>query len=289
MALMSTTTKAAAIMPDAAPTAAAAAAERRPARRQRSSLGWRLLRWTTPVAIIVVWQLLSSTGVIPEVVLPSPLSVLETGFTLASTGELQRHMLVSFQRVVFSLLLGVSSGVVLAVLSAMWRVGDALIDPTVQMFRTVPILALVPLFILWFGIGEESKVLMIALGVFFPVYQNTYAGIRGVDRKLVEVGTMLRLGPWGRIRHIIFPGALPGFLTGLRMALGLAWLLLVISEQVNATSGVGYLMNNARNYMRTDVIVLGIFIYAAAGFITDLIVRITERYALAWRTGLEAK
>lgn len=239
--------------------------------------------------ILVAWQTLSATGVIPTIVLPSPLAVVKTAFSLSETGELQRHMLVSFQRVLASLALGVTAGVVLAVVSAMWRVGDALIDPVVQMMRTVPILALVPLFILWFGIGEQSKVLMIALGVFFPIYQNTYAGIRNVDRKLIEVGTMLRLTTWERIRDIVFPGALPGFLTGLRMALGLAWLLLVISEQVNAVEGVGYLMNNARNFMRTDVIVLGIFIYAVAGFATDLIVRVLERYALAWRAGLEAK
>lgn len=268
---------------------AARSVTRRASRRRRSSVSWRLLRWTTPVLILVAWQTLSATGVIPTIVLPSPLAVVKTAFSLSETGELQRHMLVSFQRVLASLALGVTAGVVLAVVSAMWRVGDALIDPVVQMMRTVPILALVPLFILWFGIGEQSKVLMIALGVFFPIYQNTYAGIRNVDRKLIEVGTMLRLTTWERIRDIVFPGALPGFLTGLRMALGLAWLLLVISEQVNAVEGVGYLMNNARNFMRTDVIVLGIFIYAVAGFATDLIVRVLERYALAWRAGLEAK
>lgn len=227
------------------------------------------------------------TALIPTTVLPPPLEVLTAGLELLSTGELQAHLLVSLQRIGVALILGVSVGLALAILAGLWKVGDALIDPIMQMMRTVPVLALVPLFILWFGIGEPSKVLMIALAVVFPVYLNTYAGIRGVDRKLFEVGVIVRLSPIARIRHIVLPGALPGFLTGLRMSLGVAWLVLVISEQVNASEGVGYLMNNARLYLRTDVIVLGILIYALAGYLSDLIVRMIEKRALSWRQGLE--
>ncbi|MEV4775903.1 ABC transporter permease [Microbacterium sp. LTA6] len=245
------------------------------------------LRTAGPVIVLVLWQVTTMTGLVPPTVLPPPSEVFVTGWELLQTGELQMHLLVSLERIAYAVLLGVSIGLVMALLSGIWKVGDALIDPLMQMMRTVPVLALVPLFILWFGIGEPSKVLMIALAVVFPVYLNTYAGIRGVDRKLMEVGTIVRLTPIGRIRHIVLPGALPGFLTGLRMSLGVAWLILVISEQVNANEGVGYLMNNARLYLRTDVIVLGILIYAAAGYLSDLLVRLIEKRTLAWRQGLE--
>ncbi|MGD9986968.1 ABC transporter permease [Pseudonocardia sp.] len=239
--------------------------------------------------MLAIWQILSGTGTLPENILPSPVSVVAVCADLLQAGELQEHLVISFQRVTFSLLIGVSVGVVLAVLSALWKVGESLIDPLMQMGRTVPILALVPLFILWFGIGEPSKVIMIVLGVVFPVYLNTYAGIRSVDAKLVEVGRIVGLSQWGIVRNIVLPGSLPGFLVGLRYALGLAWLLLVISEQVNALAGVGYLMNNARVFMRTDVIVLGIFIYAAAGFFSDWLVRVIEKRALAWRVGVQGR
>ncbi|WP_341995262.1 ABC transporter permease [Microbacterium sp. LWH7-1.2] len=245
------------------------------------------LRAAGPIIVLVLWQLTTMTGLVPPTVLPPPSEVFTTGWELWQTGELQIHLLISLQRIGYAVVLGVSIGLVLAILAGLWKVGDALIDPLMQMMRTVPVLALVPLFILWFGIGEPSKVLMIALAVVFPVYLNTYAGIRGVDRKLMEVGTIVHLSSMGRIRHIVLPGALPGFLTGLRMSLGVAWLILVISEQVNATEGIGYLMNNARLYLRTDVIVLGILIYALAGYLSDLLVRLIEKRALSWRQGLE--
>lgn len=267
---------------------AASASRRRrveKSRRNRHSF----LRWVGPLGVLVIWQVLSGTGILPGQILPSPLSVVTVGADLIQSGQLQQHLLISLQRVTFSLLIGVSIGVVLAVLSALWKVGESLIDPLMQMGRTVPILALVPLFILWFGIGESSKVIMILLGVVFPVYLNTYAGIRSVDAKLLEVGRIAGLSDWGIIRNIVLPGSLPGFLVGLRYSLGVAWLLLVISEQVNALAGVGYLMNNARVFMRTDVIVLGIFIYAAAGFLSDWLVRQIENRALSWRTGVQGR
>lgn len=269
--------------PEPTTTAVIATTPRKESRWSRM----RPLRAVGPLALLVLWQFASMTGLIPATVLPPPIDVVAVGWELLQTGELQAHLLVSLQRIALALILGVSVGLILAIFAGLWKVGDALVDPIMQMMRTVPVLALVPLFILWFGIGEPSKVLMIALAVVFPIYLNTYAGIRGVDRKLFEVGVIVRLSSLGRIRHIVLPGALPGFLTGLRMALGVAWLVLVISEQVNAAEGVGYLMNNARLYLRTDVIVLGILIYALAGYLSDLLVRVIEKRALAWRQGLE--
>lgn len=266
-----------------------------PRRGRRRPAGERRLRVRTlrrslsPLLALILWQVLSAVGLIAERTLPPPTKVLDTARGLIESGRLQEHLVVSLERVAWALLFGVSIGVVIALTAGLSRLADDLLDPLMQMFRTIPVLALVPLLILWFGIGETSKVIIVAIGVVFPVYLNTYAGIRAVDSKLVEVGTVVGLGRWGQIRHIVLPGALPGFLTGLRYSMGIAWLLLVISEQVNATSGVGFLMNDARALLRTDIIVVGIFIYAGAGLLSDAIVRTLERRLLSWRRGLEAR
>jgi sulfonate transport system permease protein len=190
---------------------------------------------------------------------------------------------VSLGRVVKGLTLGVLAGTVLALVAGSSRLGEDLIDPPVQMIRTIPVLALTPLFILWFGIGETPKVLMIALGTTFPIYLNTYAGIRGIDARLVDAAKTLGLGRLSVVRRVILPGALPGFLTGLRYSAGIAWLVLVVGEQINASSGIGYLITEARAAFRTDVIVLGLAIYGVLGLLTDLIVRTIEGRALSWR------
>ncbi|MGD0981927.1 MAG: ABC transporter permease, partial [Solirubrobacteraceae bacterium] len=172
----------------------------------------------------------------------------------------------------------------LALASGLSRVGERLIDPVMHMFRTMPVLALLPLFILWFGIGEKAKVFLIAWAVIFPIYINTYAGVRSVDPRLVEAGRVLGLRRGGLIRHVILPGALPQFLTGLRLAMGLSWLVLVAAEEINATSGLGYLLINAENLLQTNVIFTGLLVYSLLGVASDVIVRLIERWALAWRS-----
>lgn len=189
----------------------------------------------------------------------------------------------SLQRVAFGLLLGTVVGTGLALVSGLFRIGEDIVDAPVQMLRTVPFVGLIPLFIIWFGIGEAPKVAIITLGVTFPLYLNVYAGIRGVDAQLIEAGESLGLSRWGLVRHVVLPGALPGAMTGLRYSLGIAWLALVFAEQVNADSGIGFLMVQARDFLRTDVIVVCLVVYAFLGLLADFVVRSLERLLLQWR------
>jgi sulfonate transport system permease protein len=258
----------------------------RPAAERRGSQRANETRWRRiigPFALLVFWQLASSSGLISTRILAGPSTVLETGWELIASGELGHHLLVSLDRVARGLCIGISAGLVLAVIAGLFRLGEDLLDPVIQMLRTLPVLALVPLFILWFGIGEAPKVALVALGTLFPTYLNTYAGIRSIDNKLVEVASTVGLGRVGLIVHVILPGALPSALVGLRYSLGVAWLVLVISEQINATAGIGYLMTNAREFLRTDIIVVGLVVYSLLGLGTDLFVRMLERRVLGWR------
>ena len=256
---------------------------------------WRRVwssRWTRllgPLLILAVWQLAITVGGLQANVLPSPASVWTTGTHLVANGTLQSALLISLRRVGLGLLLGVSIGVVLALVSGLSLIGERVIDPVMHMFRTMPVLALLPLFVLWFGIGEQAKVFLIAWAVIFPIYINLYAGVRSVDAKLVEAGTVLGLNRWGQIWHVILPGALPQFLTGLRLALGVSWLVLVAAEEINATSGLGYLITNAQNLMQTNVIFVGLIVYSLLGLATDILVRLIERFTLSWRLSFVKK
>ncbi|MFF3541569.1 ABC transporter permease [Streptomyces platensis] len=252
-----------------------------------SGRGWSGPRWLRrtvgPVVLLVLWQVFSASGVLEEDILASPGTIAATAGDLVSDGTLPSAMLVSLQRVAVGLLLGGVTGVVLALVSGLSRLGEDLVDATVQMLRSIPWVGVIPLFIIWLGIGEAPKVALISLGVAFHLYLNVYAGIRGVDAQLVEAGTSLGLSRWGLIRHVVLPGALPGAMTGLRYSLATAWLALVFGEQVNADDGLGFLMNQAREFFRTDVIVVCLVVYAILGLIADFLVRTLERLLLQWR------
>jgi sulfonate transport system permease protein len=253
--------------------------------------GWssRWTRFVGPLLILAVWQLAVTLGHLASNVMPSPANVWATGVQLTEAGTLQSALLISLQRVALGLLLGIVIGAVLALVSGLSLIGERLIDPVMHMFRTMPVLALLPLFVLWFGIGEQAKVFLIGWAVIFPIYINLYAGIRGVDAKLVEAGTVLGLNRWGRIWQVILPGALPQFLTGLRLALGVSWLVLVAAEEINATSGLGYLITNAQNLLQTNVIFVGLIVYSLLGLATDILVRLIERFTLSWRSSFVTK
>jgi sulfonate transport system permease protein len=225
-------------------------------------------------------------GLIPARTLAAPSTILLTAWGLLVSGELPYHLLVSLRRVAIGLGIGVSTGVLLAIIAGLSRRGEDIVDAPMQMLRTLPFLALVPLFILWFGIGEVPKVALVALGATFPVYLTLFAGIRGVDPKLAEAGRVFGLDSAGLVWNVILPGALPSGLVGLRYALGVAWLSLVVAEQINASAGIGYLINDARDFLRTDVIVVGLLVYALLGLLADALVRALERRALAWRPSL---
>lgn len=254
-----------------------------PSSTRRTRVPRWLRRTSGPLALLALWQVLSSTGALPQDILASPGTIAGVARDLLADGSLTSAMGVSLQRVAVGLLLGVVVGTTLALISGLFRVGEDLVDASVQMLRTVPFVGLIPLFIIWFGIGEAPKVAIITLGVSFPLYLNVYAGIRGVDSQLIEAGESLGLSRWGLVRHVILPGALPGAMTGLRYSLGIAWLALVFAEQINADSGIGFLMVQARDFLRTDVIVVCLIVYAFLGLIADFIVRTLERLLLQWR------
>jgi len=186
---------------------------------------------------------------------------------------------------VIGLSIGITTGVVLATVSGLFRLGEDLLDSTLQVLRSIPTLGLIPLVIIWFGVGEQPKILLVAIGTTFPIYINTFAAIRGVDDKLVEAGRAFGLGKLGMVRRVILPGAVPGFLVGVRFALVGSWLIMIVAEQINARSGLGYLINQARSWYRTDIIVMALVVYGLLGFAADGIVRLLERKLLAWRRG----
>jgi sulfonate transport system permease protein len=240
-------------------------------------------RWASPLALILAWELGARTGVIPSHVLAAPSAVVATMWSMIVSGELPSNMLVSLGRATAGLAIGVALGSIFALIAGLTRAGENAVDPPIQMLRTLPSLALTPLFIVWFGIGETPKVALIALGTLFPIYLNFFNGIRSVDPKLIEAARSVGLKGGDLIVHVILPGALPSFLLGLRFALAGSWLILVVAEQINASSGLGYLINNARDFSRTDTIVVCLIVYALLGLSADAIVRALEHRALAWR------
>ncbi len=254
-----------------------------PARRRQ----WRapdfVLRLLSPLAILLLWEIASRAGLIPARVIAAPSEISTTLWELIRSGELLRHLLVSLQRAVTGLSIGVAIGVSAALITGLSKRGEIALDSPMQMLRTIPSLALVPLFILWFGIGEFTKVALIVMGTTFPIYLNLFAGIRNIDPKLVEAANTLGLNRRELIWHVILPGALPSFFVGLRYSLGISWLALVFVEQINTTAGIGFLASDARDFMRTDVIVICLLIYSLLGLLIDGLIRTLERLALAWR------
>ncbi|MGO4714324.1 ABC transporter permease [Bradyrhizobium sp. 2TAF24] len=242
-----------------------------------------LRRAIGPVAVVLLWHGASVAGVLPPEVLAGPIAVMASAGRLLASGELQQAILTSLGRTAAGLAIGGGVAVVLAILAGLFRLGEDLIDSTVQMLRTLPIVALIPLLIIWFGIGEPPKIALIALATAFPLYLNVYAGIRNVDQKLIEVAQTLGLSRAGLVWNVVLPGALPNALVGLRHALGVAWLALIFGEQINANAGIGYLMNTARELFQTDIIVVCLVVYALLGLIVDAVVRLLERVLLSWR------
>jgi sulfonate transport system permease protein len=235
------------------------------------------------MVLILLWEAGSRAGVIPAHILAAPSAVVGDAWAMIVSGELPANMLISLGRAMAGLLLGVILGSTLAITAGLTRAGENALDPPVQMLRTLPSLALTPLFIVWFGIGETPKIALITLGTMFPIYLNLFNGIRGVDPKLIEAARSFGLQGWDLIVHVILPGALPSFLLGLRFALAGSWLILVVAEQINASAGLGHLINNARDFSRTDTIVVCLIVYALLGLSADAIVRALEQRALAWR------
>lgn len=238
------------------------------------------------VVLLAIWVTGSATGLIDPRILPAPWTALSTGVSLTENGRLPENLLTSLQRAALGLGIGVIAAVLLALASGLTRLGESLIDGPMNIKRAVPTLAFIPLAIVWLGIGEGMKVTLIVFSVMVPIYINTHAALRGLDGRYQELADTLRLSQREFVTKVALPGALPGFFTGLRLAVTSAWTSLVVVEQINATSGIGFLMNQARLYGQIDIIVVGLVVYAILGVGSDLLVRIAERRALTWRQTL---
>ncbi|WP_194723461.1 aliphatic sulfonate ABC transporter permease SsuC [Noviherbaspirillum malthae] len=262
-----------------------ARAQRKPA-WHRIALG-KLSPWIVPVVLVAVWQISAQLGWLSSRILPEPFAVLKSAWTLTASGELWLHVKTSAWRALSAFAVGGGLGLLLGLLTGTFKQAETLLDTTIQMIRNIPALALIPLVILWFGIDETAKLFLVSIGVFFPVYLNTFHGIRSVDKGLIEMARSYGLSGWALYRDVILPGALPSILVGVRFSLGLVWVLLIVSETISAQSGIGYMTMNAREFLQTDVVLVGILLYALLGKLADVLARMVESYALRWHPGYQ--
>ncbi|MBS0367682.1 MAG: aliphatic sulfonate ABC transporter permease SsuC [Proteobacteria bacterium] len=242
----------------------------------------RAAPWILPILLLAAWQTASSLGWLSTRILPAPWDVLKAFVTLAESGELWNHMRISTLRALSGFALGGGLGLLLGLLTGSLRSAETLLDSTLQMVRNIPPLALIPLVILWFGIDEAAKLFLVSLGVFFPIYTNTFHGIHSVDKGLIEMGRSYGLSRWQLYREVILPGALPSILVGVRFSLGFMWVILIVAETISAQSGIGYMTMNAREFLQTDVVLVGILLYALLGKLADMLARGLERTSLRW-------
>ncbi len=257
------------------------------------SVRWRisvapLLPWLVPALALVAWQIAAEAGWITRRTLPSPLSIGEAAVTLALSGELFEHAAISCQRALLGFLIGTGLGLAFGVLNGVSNLASRLLDTTLQMLRNIPHLAIIPMVILWFGIGEGAKLFLVAVGVFFPIYLNTYHGVRLVDAGLLEMGRIYRLTRWAMFWRVILPGAMPSILLGVRYGLGIMWLTLIVAETISASAGIGYMTMNAREFLQTDVVLVGVLLYALLGKLADVAARALERRCIAWHPNFAA-
>jgi sulfonate transport system permease protein len=242
----------------------------------------RILPWIVPILLIVFWQAASQLGLLRAEVLPAPTAVAEAAWRLTRSGELWINVKISTCRALIGFAIGGGIGFLLGMANGLSSLSETLLDSTLQMIRNIPHLALIPLVILWFGIDEEAKLFLVALGVFFPIYVNTLHGVRSVDRQLLEMGRAYGMSERQLVLRVVLPGALPSVFVGLRYGLGIMWLTLIVAETISASSGIGYMAMNAREFMLVDVVVFAILVYAALGKLADSIARLLERVCLAW-------
>ncbi|WP_152655513.1 aliphatic sulfonate ABC transporter permease SsuC [Oceanobacillus sp. CFH 90083] len=243
---------------------------------------YQVIPWLIPILILFIWQLSSKLGILSDRILPAPFEIIEAAVSLIQTGEIWSHLWASTSRAVIGLLIGGGIGFIFGLINGLSRLSALFFDSSIQMLRNIPHLALIPLIILWFGIGEEGKVFLIALGVLFPIYLNTFHGIRSVDRDYIEMGKNYGLSKVEVFRKIILPGALPSILVGLRYALGIMWVTLIVAETIASNDGIGFLAMDAREFMQMDVVVLSIILYALLGKLSDMMAKTLEFKFLKW-------
>lgn len=245
---------------------------------------WRLWLepWLIPFLIIVIWEVSNKTGLLANTILPAPSAVLKAGYEQAISGTLWTHLQISTTRALLGFVIGGSLAFIIGIINGIVPVAQRYLDTTIQMLRNIPNLALIPLVIIWFGVGEEGKIFLVAISVFFPIYVNTYHGIRNIDPRLIEMGKIYNLSKTKLFFKVIILGAMPSILVGIRYSLGIMWLTLIVAETVAASSGIGYMSMNAREYMQLDIVVLAIILYAILGKVADSIARLLEKKLLKW-------
>jgi sulfonate transport system permease protein len=253
------------------------------ARRRLRAPGRAILGLVLPLGFVAVWQAMASAGTIDLRLFPAPSEVLLDLVDLIRSGELLSNFLVSLGRATAGFACGASVGLLFGLLVGYSRLFESMLDPTFQMLRTVPLLAVTPLFILWLGFGDAAKITLIACGAFFPMYVNAFLGVRSVDTKLFDVTRVLEFSRWQQIRKVILPAAAPNILLGLRLSIGMAWLCLVVAELMGAQEGLGYMIQNARSLLDTPTVLVGVAAFALIGKASDSIVRLLERRLLGWR------
>jgi len=256
-------------------------------RQRLASFERRVAGWVLPIVLIAGWEALSRAGFIAGNVLPAPSAIALAGWNVLKTGELLNNMAVSTARALAGLAVGGSIGFVLGIANGLSDLSHRYSDTTLQMIRNIPHLALIPLVILWFGIEEEAKLFLVALGVFFPIYINTLHGVRSVDPQLIEMGRAYGMSRWTLFRRVVLPGALPSIFVGLRFALGIMWLTLIVAETIAAESGLGHMAMQAREFLLVDIVVLAIVIYALLGKLADVLTQILERASLQWHPSFQ--
>lgn len=257
--------------------------------RARSRTWAVTVRALGPVALLALWWTASATGLLTPDVLASPTQVLAAVGELWGNGQLPDALTTSLTRSGLGLLIGLAAGLTLGITTGFTRLGDELLDSSLQTLRTIPFLSLVPLFMVWFGINETAKILLIAVATTFPMYVSTSSGVRDTDPKLVEAMRSFGMGRLALVTEVVLPGALPSLLAGLRLSMTLSVIALIAAEEINATAGIGYLMSQAQSYARTDILAVCILVYGVLGLTADIVVRLLERALMPWRTGREAR
>jgi sulfonate transport system permease protein len=246
------------------------------------SYGWTL----GPLLLLMAWVIGSAGGFIDPRSLPAPWTVVETARDITADGRLQENLLISVTRVAQGFSIGVAAGVLIALIAGLSRTGEYLLDGVIQFKRSIPTLAMIPLLMLYLGIGEGMKITIIAMAVFVPVYINLHAHLRAIDVRYIELAESLRLDYAAFVRHVVLPGALPGLLLGVRLGVNYGWIALVVVEQINATSGIGYMINLAGSYGQIDIVIVGLVLYGILGTASDAAVRLIQGKALSWRRTL---